>query len=143
LTRRSKVLTIYTDGVARGNPGEGGYGVIIKGSDGDIVEEIGGYIGETTNNFAEYSALVTGLKASIKYRADKIEVYSDSELMVRQLNGVYKVKSESLIPMYKEAKMIMSLLGDVKITHIPREKNKEADILANKAVDKKMRTEVR
>jgi ribonuclease HI len=143
LTRRSKVLTIYTDGVARGNPGEGGYGVIIKGSDGNIVEEIGGYIGETTNNFAEYSALVTGLKASMKYRTDKVEVFSDSELMVRQLNGVYKVKSESLIPMYKEAKSIMSLLGDVKITHIPREKNKEADILANKAVDKKMRTEVR
>ena len=132
------VLTIYTDGVARGNPGEGGFGVMIKGPDGDILEEIGGYLGVTTNNFAEYSALVAALRASIKYHADKTEVYSDSQLLVRQLNGLYRVKSSSLLPLYNEAKNLISLIGNVIIFYIPREKNREADALANKAVDQKI-----
>ena len=131
-------LIIFTDGVARGNPGEGGFGAVIKGPDGVILEEIGGYIGATTNNFAEYSALISALKASVKYHPEKIEVYSDSQLLVRQLNGQYSVKSESLLPLYKEAKRLISSLGNVIISYIPREKNKEADALANRAVDQKI-----
>jgi len=133
-------LTIFTDGVARGNPGDGGFGVIIKGRDGNLLEEIGGYLGVTTNNFAEYSGLVAALKASPKYQAAHIEIYSDSQLVVRQLNGLYSVKSESLLPLHKEARRLMSLLGNVAVFYIPREKNKEADALANKAVDQKILT---
>ena len=133
-------LTSFTDGVARGNPGDGGFGVIIKGRDGNLLEEIGGYLGVTTNNFAEYSGLVAALKASLKYQAAHIEIYSDSQLVVRQLNGLYRVKSESLLPLHKEARILMSLLGNVAVFYIPREKNKEADALANKAVDQKILT---
>lgn len=133
-------LTIFTDGVARGNPGDGGFGVIIKGRDGNLLEEIGGYLGVTTNNFAEYSGLVAALKASLKYQVAHIEIYSDSQLVVRQLNGLYSVKSESLLPLHKEARRLMSLLGNVAVFYIPREKNKEADALANKAVDQKILT---
>ena len=133
-------LTIFTDGVARGNPGDGGFGVIIKGRDGNLMEEIGGYLGVTTNNFAEYSGLVAALKASLKYQPAHIEIYSDSQLVVRQLNGLYSVKSESLLPLHKEARRLMSLLGNVAVFYIPREKNKEADALANKAVDQKILT---
>ena len=136
-TTKHSVLTIFTDGVARGNPGEGGFGVVIKASDGSILEEIGGYIGITTNNFAEYTALVIALKSLLKYQADKIAIYSDSELMVRQLNGLYKVKNEGLLPLYQEAKRLTSMFKNVIIYHIPRGKNKEADALANKAVDGK------
>lgn len=132
-----ETIVVFSDGVARGNPGEGGFGVIIKSPDGKTLEEIGGYLGETTNNFAEYSALIVGLKASQKYHAEKIEVYSDSQLLVRQLNGMYSVKSETLLPLYNEAKRLTSLLGNVIISYIPREKNKEADALANRAVDRK------
>ena len=131
-------LTIFTDGVARGNPGEGGFGVIIKGGDESVLEELGGYLGVTTNNFAEYSALIAALKAAIKYQVEKINVYSDSQLMVRQLNGQYRVKSESLLPLHNEAKRLKSVLGNVIISYIPREKNKEADVLANKAVDQRI-----
>ena len=133
-------LTIFTDGVARGNPGDGGFGVIIKGRDGNLLEEIGGYLGVTTNNFAEYSGLVAALRASLKYQAAHIEIYSDSQLVVRQLNGLYRVKSESLLPLHKEARRLMSLMENVAVYYIPREKNKEADALANKAVDQKILT---
>lgn len=138
MTTRRKGLTIFTDGVARGNPGEGGFGVIIKDPDGNVLEEIGGHIGVTTNNFAEYSGLIAALKASRKYHAEKIEIYSDSELLVRQMNGLYRVKSENLLPLYDEARRLLSSLKNVIIFHIPREKNKEADALANKAVDQKL-----
>lgn len=137
MTSMPNVLTIFTDGVARGNPGEGGFGVIIKGPDGNIMEGIGGYLGITTNNYAEYSAMIAALKASMKYNPDKIEIYSDSQLLVRQLNGLYRVKSKSLLPLYNEARNLVSSIGNVIIFYIPREKNREADALANKAVDQK------
>ena len=133
-------LSIFTDGVARGNPGDGGFGVVIKGDDGATIEEIAGYLGKTTNNFAEYSALIAALKGVVKYNAEKVEIFSDSQLMVRQINGQYSVKSESLLPLYTEAKSLISNLRNVKLFHVPREKNKEADALANKAVDQKTKT---
>jgi len=132
-------LIVFTDGVARGNPGEGGFGVIIKDLDGNVLEEIGRYIGVTTNNFAEYSGLVAALKASRKYHPEKIEVYSDSELLVRQMNGLYRVRSETLLPIYNEARRLTSTFKNVIIVHIPREKNKEADALANRAVDQRIK----
>jgi len=138
LTSRPNVLTIFTDGAARGNPGEGGFGVIIKDPDGNIMEGIGGYLGITTNNYAEYSALIAALKSSMKYNPDRIEIYSDSQLLVRQLNGLYRVKSKSLLPLYNEARDLISSIGNVIIFYIPREKNREADALANKAVDEKV-----
>jgi len=133
-------LIIFTDGVARGNPGEAGFGVIIKDKDGNILEKVGGYLGIATNNFAEYSAMIAALKAARKYNADKIEIYSDSELMVRQLNGVYRVRSKKLLPLFKEVMQFISAEKCVTISHIPREKNKEADTLANKVVDKALWT---
>lgn len=142
LTTDHKELILYIDGVARGNPGEGGIGIIIKNQDGKVLEEIGGYIGETTNNYAEYTALVTALKAALRYKPSKVTVYSDSQLLVRQINGLYRVKSQNLIPLYKEGKDIISKIGNVMVLHIPREKNKEADVLANKGVDLKIEVNI-
>ena len=134
----AKELIIHIDGVARGNPGEGGIGVIIETPDGETVEEIGRYIGVTTNNYAEYEALLTALKTAVKYNPSKVTVFSDSQLLVRQMNGIYQIKSKHLIPLYKQSRSLIDKIGNVIIIHVPREKNKEADKLANRAVNLKL-----
>jgi len=128
-------LVIYTDGGARGNPGPAGIGVVI----GDAYEH-GEYIGETTNNVAEYSALVFALKkAKSLYKDDctnlDIEVRMDSELIVKQMKGEYKVKNEGLRPLFLEAQKLIQLFHHVSFMHIPREKNARADALVNQALD--------
>jgi len=135
---KTRELIIHIDGVARGNPGEGGIGVIIETPDGKKVEEIGKYIGVTTNNYAEYKALLTALKAALKYKPSKVTIFSDSQLLVRQINGIYRIRSEHLIPLYKESRSLIEKIGNVIIIHVPREKNKESDKLANKAVNLKL-----
>jgi ribonuclease HI len=126
----SKVI-IYTDGASKGNPGDAGIGVVISSPDGTVLREIGEYIGKTTNNVAEYTALIRGLKEAAEMGATQIEVSTDSELMARQLSGVYRVKSPNLQPLYAQAVSLIHNFSSVSITHVMRELNKRADELAN------------
>lgn len=128
-------IELYIDGGARGNPGPAGIGAVILDKQGEIIEEISSYIGETTNNVAEYSALLAGLRKALLYEPDAINIYSDSQLLVRQLNGVYKVRHENLKPLYAEAAKLLKNLHSYKLYHIPRKDNEMADRLVNKALD--------
>ncbi len=131
-------LRIHTDGASRGNPGEAGIGVVIEDESGKVIKEIRRYIGKATNNQAEYAALIDGLKAARGINADNVTVFADSELLVKQVKGEYKVKHPQLQPLFAEAKGLISGLKKFKINHIPREKNAHADALANEAIDKKI-----
>lgn len=128
-------LTFYIDGASRGNPGKAAIGVVIMNGDGHPIDEIKRYIGETTNNMAEYQALIEALTEGKRLKGREIHVFSDSELLVRQINGVYKVKDSKLLDLYKEAKRLISGFKEFKIDHIVREKNSQADSLANQALD--------
>lgn len=129
-------LSVYTDGASRGNPGRAGIGVVICDKGHKVLEEVGEYIGETTNNVAEYKALITGLKKALDYRAGEVEVLSDSELLVKQVKGEYRVKAQTILPLYMEVKKLLERLPKWAIRHIPREENTRADALANLAIDR-------
>ncbi|MBL7214478.1 MAG: phosphoribosylglycinamide formyltransferase [Phycisphaerae bacterium] len=133
----SKQIIIHTDGGSRGNPGPGGAGFTLEDEKGNQLMARGIYLGETTNNIAEYTAIKEALKAAEELGAESIKLFSDSELLVRQLNGQYKVKSDNLKDYYIDC---MALLGGFKgwqVTHVYREQNSRADALANEAMDKK------
>lgn len=125
---------IYTDGGARGNPGPASYALVIQQPDGTDFEDMG-YLGKTTNNIAEYTALVRALEWAKEFGAQRLLIQSDSELMVHQMNGVYKVKNEGLIPLYQKAKDLAKHFERVQIRHIRREMNKRADALCNEVLD--------
>lgn len=127
-------LTIFTDGGARGNPGPAGVGVVIKSAGKDI-KKIGRYIGETTNNQAEYKAVILALEEAKKLKAQELDFYLDSELVVKQLNRQYKVKDPDLAPLFLEIWNLSTALKKITYTYIPREQNKEADKLVNEAID--------
>ncbi|MEN6357392.1 MAG: ribonuclease HI family protein [Armatimonadota bacterium] len=135
----SKVI-IYTDGASKGNPGDAGIGVVISSPDGTVLREIGEYIGQTTNNVAEYQALIRGLREAADIGATQIEISTDSQLMARQLAGAYKVKSPNLQPLYAEAVNLIRHFAGVSISHVVREFNKRADELANLGVKKRTET---
>ena len=126
---------LYTDGAARGNPGPAGAGAFICTLEGESVAEIAEYLGETTNNVAEYQALLAGLKRLVELRAEAVEIRADSELMVRQLQGKYRVKHPNLIPLYQAAQTLLKKIPNHSIKHVRREENVEADRLANQAID--------
>ncbi len=126
---------IYSDGAARGNPGPAGAGAVLIDSNGKIVEKVCKYLGETTNNQAEYQALLLALEKAIELKANHVEIFADSELMVKQLNGEYKIKNKDLKPHFEKIISYLHQIGLFKIKHIPRELNKEADKLANLAID--------
>jgi ribonuclease HI len=134
-------IIIYTDGGARGNPGPAGIGGVIMDPSGAVVKEVSVYIGETTNNFAEYEALIQSLEAAKnifreKLRDMHIEVRMDSELVVRQLAGLYKVKEPTLKEQFaRMAKIRLEDAPNIVFTHVPRAKNAHADKLVNKAID--------
>lgn len=132
---KNKKLLLYTDGGSRGNPGPSGIGVIILDSKRKKIKESSKYIGETTNNVAEYSALVCGLEEAASLGADEIVVYMDSELLAKQLNGEYRVKDENIKALFEKALGILKNFSSFEIKHIAREKNKEADKLVNKAIN--------
>ncbi len=133
--RRGHVI-IYTDGASRGNPGPAAIGVVVTSSSGEVLQEISEYLGDDhTNNFAEYSAVLCALKWAISNQVSSLELRSDSELMVKQMNGLYKVKSDSIKPLYLECVQLIKKIGKVEFRHIRREFNKEADRLANEALD--------
>ncbi|MFY9604585.1 MAG: ribonuclease HI family protein [bacterium] len=133
----TKSLTLYIDGAARGNPGPAGIGVVIFDQEEVVLAKLAEYIGETTNNVAEYRALLRGLEEALHYGADEIKVFSDSQLLVRQINGEYQVKHPNLKPLYRDALSLIQQFPRVQISHIPREKNKRADKLANAGIDDK------
>jgi ribonuclease HI len=130
-------LRIFTDGGARGNPGPAGIGAVITDADtGETLKELHAYIGETTNNQAEYRAVIMALEEAVELAPDSVMVVADSELLVRQLNGEYKVKNQDLAKRFLEVRNLETRLGKpVRYRHVPREQNKEADALANKAMD--------
>ena len=130
-----KRCVAYLDGGSRGNPGIAGYGVAVQDETGEPVASLSENLGIRTNNFAEYSALIGALRYALANGYDGMRAYADSELMVRQINGVYKVKSPDLQPLFREAKSLISKLKSFSIHHVPREQNREADRLANLAMD--------
>lgn len=130
-------VRIYTDGASRGNPGEAGIGVYIVDEQGKELARISDYLGKATNNVAEYKAMLTGLQAAINLGAQQVEIVADSELMVKQMKGLYKVKNEGLIPLYQTAKEFVGKFQKVAFTHVLREHNKVADQLANQGIDSK------
>ncbi len=136
--KSESAMTIYTDGASRNNPGEAGAGIyIIK--DNNPVGEIARYLGRTTNNIAEYSAAIIGLEYALMHGASRVRLLADSELMVKQLNGVYKVRNQGLKPLFLKARELIERIGDVEVQYIPRELNKQADALANRAIDEKIK----
>lgn len=125
----------YVDGAARGNPGPAGIGIVIEDAAGTVVREIGEPLGRTTNNVAEYSALIRALEEARVLGCDRIAVFTDSELMAHQLNGKYAVKAAHLLPLYQRARRLLSQYQSATVTHIRREKNKRADALSNIGAD--------
>lgn len=132
-------LEIFVDGACSGNPGPAAIGVVLR-QDGKIVKEVSRTIGDATNNIAEYSALVYALQEALILKADRVRVFTDSELVFRQLNGSYKVKNEHLKFLFDQVQHLKRGFQDVAITHIPREQNKEADKLATTALKKQAKT---
>lgn len=130
-------LRLHVDGASRGNPGEAGFGVHVTGDDGSEVASLYGYLGKATNNVAEYQALLHGLRFALARGASRVEVFSDSELLVRQVEGRYRVKSPGLQPLHREARGLLARFERTRIVHVPRERNREADALANRAVDER------
>jgi ribonuclease HI len=132
----ARYVIAYTDGGARGNPGPAGFGVYVTDQNGHRVVELNEYLGQQTNNYAEYSALVAAVEWAIRNDHRAVQVVSDSELMVKQLRGIYKVKNENLLPLYEKAQRMIRLLEWFEIKHVLREENREADRLANDAMDR-------
>ena len=128
-------LIAYTDGGARGNPGPAGYGVVINDSKGNKVSALSQYLGKQTNNFAEYQALIGALEYAVQHGPKALKVISDSELMVRQIKGIYKVKDATLRDLHARASQLIRQLEWFNIEHVLRSKNREADELANRAMD--------
>jgi len=132
---KNKRIEIYVDGGSRGNPGPSGVGVVILDAAGKRLKEISKYIGETTNNIAEYNALLYGLEEALILRIDEIVVNLDSELVAKQLTGDYRVKDPGLKPLFERAMNMLKSFKSFEIRHIEREKNKEADKLVNRAIN--------
>lgn len=131
-------LRVYSDGAARGNPGPSGAGAVLIEPGGQVVAKLGKYLGHQTNNYAEYMGLLLGLKHAKALGAKEIEVFADSELLIRQLGGRYQVKSPSLRPLYEEAVKLLNDFSRVKLVHVPREMNAAADEMSNKAIDEQL-----
>jgi ribonuclease HI len=131
-------ITAYCDGGSRGNPGPAGFGVHIENEKGEAIGELSEYLGKKTNNFAEYSGLLAALNFALDEGHRRLKVVSDSELMVKQIKGQYRVNSPELRPLYEEAKRRIGRLDSFQIQHVLREKNRHADRLANEAMDRGM-----
>ena len=129
------MITAYIDGGARGNPGPAGYGVRIESADGSVIEELHGALGLATNNVAEYNGLLAALRWAVDRGAKDVRIRSDSELLVRQMTGHYKVKHPGLQPLAAQARLLLMQLGRVTFEHVRREQNVEADRLSNLAMD--------
>ena len=130
-------LILYTDGASRGNPGPAAIGAIIQDESGRVLHKVGRAIGRATNNQAEYRALILGLEEAARLGATHLEVRMDSELIVRQLEGRYRVKDANLKPLFRQASELLRKFPSVTIRHVPREANQRADALVNAVLDGK------
>ena len=128
-------VTLFTDGGARGNPGPAAYGYVLEDDDGSVLAAHGERIGVATNNVAEYRALIAGLEKALELGLDEVGVVSDSELLVKQMTGEYRVKNEALRKLHVEASRVARRIGDVSYTAVRREHNELADRLVNEALD--------
>ncbi|GAB4274584.1 MAG: hypothetical protein Kow0056_03070 [Coriobacteriia bacterium] len=128
-------FVLRADGGSRGNPGPAATGYVLQDPEGRVVAQSGEAIGVATNNVAEYRALISGLKRAQEEGVRSLDVFLDSELVVRQLNGEYRVKNEGLAPLFEEARNLIGGFDDVRIAHVPREENAAADALVNAALD--------
>lgn len=129
------MIRAYIDGGARGNPGPAGYGVRIEDSEGGLIEELHGGLGTATNNVAEYSGLLAALQWALDHGHDQVQIRADSELLVKQMRGEYRVKHPGLQPLAARARLLAAQIGDVTFQHVRREQNKEADRLSNLGMD--------
>lgn len=134
-------VEVFCDGASRGNPGAAGAGVVVK-KDGKVIKEIAEYLGKATNNVAEYLALIRGLEEALLLGASEASFYCDSELLVKQIQGEYKVKNEGLQPLYLHAKGLIRKFKDFSIEHKYREQNEHADELANRGIDENLKKDL-
>lgn len=132
---KNKRFDLYTDGASRGNPGNGGIGVVLYDEDGNVFATAKEFLGVCTNNEAEYRALILGLNEALKRKCRGLSIFLDSELLVRQINGIYRVKNKNLQCLMKEVRKLLSFLDEYTVEHVKRSKNKVADQLANDAID--------
>ncbi len=130
-----KNLVLHTDGASRGNPGHAGIGIVLENGHGKTLVEWGAYIGKKTNNEAEYQALLKGLEFAMAYHPDQLTIYLDSQLIVRQILGEYRVKNKRLKSLHERVRKALTSIPKWKIAHVPRELNQRADQLANQAID--------
>jgi ribonuclease HI/probable phosphoglycerate mutase len=128
---------LYTDGASRGNPGEAGAGAVLLDGDRRQLASLAIYLGQCTNNVAEYRALLAGLELALQHGCDRLNIFLDSELIVRQISGQYKVKNSHLQPLYLQARGLLQQLRSWRIKHVPRAENAKADQLANQGIDEK------
>ncbi len=129
---------LFADGAARGNPGPAGAGAVIVNAAGHIVAKIGKFLGDSTNNVAEYTGLILGLKRAKAMGIKELDVFCDSELVVKQIHGDYAVKADHLKPLHDEAKALLAAFPEVHVAHIPREENSAADEMSNRAIDQRL-----
>jgi ribonuclease HI len=129
-------VIVHTDGASRGNPGPAAIGVVIQDRDGRILDELGEAMPPTTNNVAEYTAVIRALEHARALGARRVRCLMDSQLVVRQLNGEYKVKHPAMLPLYRRVLELIQQFDEVTFAHVPRELNTEADRLANEALDR-------
>jgi ribonuclease HI len=134
-------LVIYIDGASKGNPGRAGAGIWITDGEGRKISEVSRYLGHKTNNEAEYWALLLGLKEARRLKGESIQIFTDSELVERQIKGVYRVKDLNLKALHKRVLQNLETFSSFKIRSIPREENEEADRLANQAIQRRMARE--
>jgi ribonuclease HI len=130
-------LVIHVDGASRGNPGEAGFGVHVAAPDGSELAALYGYLGQATNNVAEYRGLIHALRWALARGARHVQIRSDSELVVKQLNGQYRVKHPAMVPLHSEAAGLLGRFERASVVHVPREANRAADRLANQALDER------
>ena len=130
-----KCLSLFTDGACRGNPGNGGAGAVLVGDSGQVVSTAKRFLGHCTNNVAEYQALLLGLEEALGRGATAISIYLDSELLVRQIQGIYRVKNPTLKPLMADILALLDRFDTWQVAHVPRSENSIADQLANEAID--------
>ena len=131
----TRPIRVFVDGGARGNPGPAGLGVHAATEDGTTLAELYAFLGRATNNVAEYAALVVALEWATASGHERVDLFSDSQLLVRQYNGQYKVKNAGLLPLFRRSRALGRRLTWLQVSHVPRAENKDADALANRAMD--------
>ena len=136
--RTAHRLRVFCDGASRGNPGPAGAGAVLVLPSGEVLERLGKSLGRQTNNYAEYMGAILGLGRARALGAEEVELVADSQLLIRQLEGRYQVRSATLRPLYAEARALLASFRQYRLLHLPREENGEADSMSNRAIDERL-----